>query len=510
MTYPVIDQGTLTAASKRGTFGLGAKERVAGEIPSPLPHQTVVVSDGVTSISSRDRRHGLRADHVIHATSWCLVDMTSKKPVTVQLTLQSSGVDEFTLRVTFACTVTDERLVAEAGHRDLTEPLLTYLKGYHKLYLLGIAHPIADSAQVHDNAQLELGIYVQASPPATRGMQIQLSSIEVLKPEDVLKEQREQEERLKAHRSQQLLMELEREQELTKRGYQRDDQQFAREMAAEEGQTERERQSQTEQTRRLERTYQRDEAEFGQEQRHRAMAADLKLGRMFADATADDPNAVIAHAVVRGDLDGNALIQRVDEAMRLRREDGLREEQRNDRHLEHRWEVEGKLLDSKIALDHERLRLDIEKESRAKQWEVTRDDREWEREKEKLRIEREITIAQQALESDRAANDREWEREKIRLDHAKQARDQDMAAAREQRRWESERESEQWDREQRARDQELQARIAEELIKRGQTDHADLAEVIVGVVRNLTGTPQVSAEQPRQIPGSLESNGSAP
>lgn len=517
-TYPIIRQDLLPPPDKRGFLGLGGYVRSGSDLPTARTHEALVVTDGVTFTSGKQRRLSGGDEYMVNATSYCLVDMTCDKPIVVQLPLQSSGVDQFTLRVTFACTVTDEILVAQVGHRDLDEAVLAYLKGYHRLYRLGLEHPIDAVLKVQDDTQIELGVYATTSPPAFPGMQVRLSSIEVLTPAAVLEEQRELEERSKEHERRQRELELEREFKSKQRSYERDDQLedqlFLREMAHEQGETERERQERAARERRMVRDQEREEADFADEQRQRGLAAELRRGRMFAEEIARDPYAAISLALARGQLSPAELMRRVDEDTRR-----LREEERADRiaqqdrlhlQLDREWEEERAARHHRRQLEnaqqehaarleerdadhtHERLRLDMERESRQQQWEVIREERNQEHDMERLRLEHATQMAQQQLAAGREGADREWERERIKLDHAKDLRQQDLENLREERKWKDEKEREAWEREQRVRERELKMQITQSLINRGQGDHIDLTEVIFSVLQDVTGTPHAA------------------
>ncbi|WP_214108553.1 hypothetical protein [Acrocarpospora catenulata] len=522
-SYPIITQAALGSAGKRWAFGLGARVRAADEIPSPLAHEAVVLTDGVNYTSSKHKRLDRRAAATVNATSYCVVDMTRDKLLPVQLPLQSSGLDEFTLRVTFACTVNDEIVVAKVGHRDLTDALLTYLKGYHKLYQLGLQHPIESVHIVQEDAQLELSVYTHASPMVLLGMQVELSSVEVLTPAGVLDEQRKLEERLREHKRRQHEIDLERELQTKQRSYERDDKldehRFTRELSREEGETERERLERKARESRMIRDHQREEYEFDHEQSQRALAAKLRQAKMFGQETADDPYAVISYAVASGELNSTELIRRLDEDARRRRDDELRAEQaREDRvnlRIEREWEYElderrhqhelerrQQEIDASAAersndLERDRVRLDIERESDSRNWEATREDRAWTRKNEKLRLEHDIALAQQQIEASRRDQDRQWEQEQARLAHERELRAQELASKRDEYRWRDEKEQKAWEREQKAREQEraerreaesrkLKAQIAQTLIERGHVDHTGMADVILSVVQDIT------------------------
>ncbi|MBF8188622.1 hypothetical protein ITP53_23415 [Nonomuraea sp. K274] len=517
-SYPIISQDLLPPVDKRGLFGLRGRARPAADIPKARTHEAVVVTDGVTYTSGKQRRLSGDDEHLVNATSYCVVDMTRDKPITVQLALQSSGVDQFTLRVTFACTVTDEITVAQVGHRDLDEAVLAYLKGYHRLYQLGLEHPIDAVLKVQDDAQIELGVYAQTCEPKFRGMDVRLSSVEVLTPAAVLEEQRKLEERLKAHEQQERELELERALRTKQRSYEQDDQidahRFTRELAREEGETERERLDRLTRERRLTRDHEREEADFTHEQRQGDLAAELRRGRMLGEEVARDPYAAISLAMARGELSPSELMRRADEETRRRREEDQAERlaQRERLHLQldreweedtagrhhkrqletSRQELEAKLAERDSDHGHERIRLEMERESRLQQWDVTREERQREHDMEKLRLEHTTQTAQQQLAAGREDTELEWTRERVRLEHQKTLRQQDLENLREERKWKDEKEQQAWEREQNARDRELKMQIAQSLINRGQGDHTDLTEVIFSVLQDVTGTPHTA------------------
>ncbi|MGW4638139.1 hypothetical protein ACWEN6_06415 [Sphaerisporangium sp. NPDC004334] len=457
--YPINAQSRLLPVEKRSRFGFGTRRRPISEIPMPLPHQVVVLSDGSRFDGSDRKPLGSREHHVINATSYSVIDITRERPVAVRVCVPSSGADEFTLEVTFACTVTDPATVAKSGHRDLTIPLQTYLKSYHRLHQIGLRQSTAEVADVKDNAIIELGIYAEAKPPIFAGMHVQIASVEVLTPEDVREERRAAERRRREHEKQQ--EELDQRHELTvrRRNHEKyeewDELQYTYRRA--------------EQERRFSRELDREDEEYRQDKEHSRSAALLDDVKMYRDALSDDRDIELLSMVAGRMNEGDFVLRRDRELEHRRAEDAdvRRENAERDRILEERrWEER-----------QERLRAEHAERMRAQELESERIRQEREEQRERLRG-----------DLVRDERDREERKETRQLEYDKEIRARELKASRRRQEREDRREDLQLQQQREMKNEESRADLARELVKRGHLDQTPLGEFVVEqLVEQSTG-----------------------
>jgi hypothetical protein len=183
--YPIVLQRPLSPVAKSGILGLGTKRRAWEEVPLPKPDQVrVYLVDGRHVID-----HGrleLDDETVVRATSISIVDLTRNREVPVELTIPSADAKQFTVRVTFHCTVIEPDTVVRVGHGDATSVLLGYLHNYQKLFQLGLDHKISAINRVRLFVQTQMEAYYQHVRPDTPGMQVILANVEVLTPEELV------------------------------------------------------------------------------------------------------------------------------------------------------------------------------------------------------------------------------------------------------------------------------------------------------------------------------------
>jgi hypothetical protein len=202
-SYPIISQRVLPAADRGGLWGLGGRRRPAGELPLPNPHEAVVYKSGGGYVvdDGRTRPHD---DHVINATSISVIDMRENKPVMVQTSVPSAGAADFTVQVTFLCTVRRPKEVVEAGLSDMADPLLQYLTRHPPLFHVGEKHDFEQIYEVRREVASEIRAYVDLKPPRFPGMEVLLGSVQVLTPDELAAyhsklRERELENRLTLH-----------------------------------------------------------------------------------------------------------------------------------------------------------------------------------------------------------------------------------------------------------------------------------------------------------------------
>ena len=181
-TYPVVDERALDPATRRW---LG-RSRDLSELPRHLPGTVPVFEVHNGYVAFQERRHlGRREELVISAISVSTVDMRPKT-VTVQLQVPScSAADEFVLLVDFWCQVEDPERVAEAGLRDMTEPLRQYLRRDVSLTQIGVRYSVEDINVVRNELLSRVDAYTRLRAPHVDGMSVALGAVLVVTPKDL-------------------------------------------------------------------------------------------------------------------------------------------------------------------------------------------------------------------------------------------------------------------------------------------------------------------------------------
>jgi hypothetical protein len=182
--YPVVLQRPLTEPPKRGLFGLAARRRSADELPAMAPHEVRVFRVDDQYVLDTGRRR-LDDDQLVHANHVSVVDLSRNVLVTVRLTIPSCEATDFTVDVTFSCSVTDARRVVMDG-QDAEHALLAYLRRHMRFFELGLDHRIKDIATVRRNVNAQVMAYTAERPPQIPGLAVAYASVEVLEPEELI------------------------------------------------------------------------------------------------------------------------------------------------------------------------------------------------------------------------------------------------------------------------------------------------------------------------------------
>ncbi|WP_424527975.1 hypothetical protein ACOZ38_00855 [Sphaerisporangium viridialbum] len=185
MPYPITEEKSLGRTDRSGKWSLRRPRRAEGEVPRVKGDQVrVFLADGKYTVD-----HGRRQDDddlVVRATYVAVVDMSRNHEVWIELAIPSADAKEFTVRVTFLCTVTDPVVVVRDGQGDAGRALLGYVRSHHRLFQLGLNHRVAEINMVRLNVQTQIEAYVQLKPPLIPGISAALASVEVLTPEELV------------------------------------------------------------------------------------------------------------------------------------------------------------------------------------------------------------------------------------------------------------------------------------------------------------------------------------
>lgn len=203
--YPIINQRSLPKA-ERGRFGF--RSRSADDIPLPSPHESVVYKSGGVYVID-DGRSRLDDDHVRNATNFSVVDMRLNAPILAGLQIPAVGGAEFTVQVTFLCTVRRADEVVAAGLHDLEERLTEYLKQHQPLFHIGERFELDDINSVRRDVTAEIKAYASVRPPHFPGLAVSIGGVQVLTPEEhaqfeQVRRERRRENQLSSEEQQQL------------------------------------------------------------------------------------------------------------------------------------------------------------------------------------------------------------------------------------------------------------------------------------------------------------------
>jgi hypothetical protein len=183
--YPIIAGRGLDEARRRGPLGIRPARREPGEMIRPdAGHHVLVYKVDNTYVMDNGGRDG-RDEQVIRASHVSVVDMRREAPVMVEFRIPSKDSAEFTVRVTFGCTVTDPITIVRDGITDPRAILTSYLKSYHNVMQMGLEFELDDINAVRRSIDDELTAYRAVVPPHIDGFDVKMASIEVLTPDEV-------------------------------------------------------------------------------------------------------------------------------------------------------------------------------------------------------------------------------------------------------------------------------------------------------------------------------------
>ncbi|MEU9849726.1 hypothetical protein [Streptomyces sp. NPDC047985] len=182
MNYPVIAEHIL--ATVQGTWW--SRRRRRDDVP-PLPPGAVHVFR--VGGNYRTFPEGMVFDpshpDVLDASSVSLVD-TRARLVDVERPLPSvSEADNFTMRASFTCQVTDPTVIARQGIVDVAVPLRAYLMGDSDLSRVSAGHRVEEINAVRTEVSHRMTAYSAIVPPRVTGMSVEFVSAEVYASDDL-------------------------------------------------------------------------------------------------------------------------------------------------------------------------------------------------------------------------------------------------------------------------------------------------------------------------------------
>ncbi|MGW4821038.1 hypothetical protein ACWEP4_19130 [Streptomyces sp. NPDC004227] len=182
MNYPVIAEHIL--ATVEGTWW--SRRRRRDDVPHLPPGAVYVFRVGG---NYRPFPEGMVFDpshpDVLDASSVSLVD-TRARLVEVERTLPSlSEADNFTVRASFTCQVTDPTVIARQGIIDVTVALRAYLMGDGDLPRVSAGHRVEEVNAVRTEVGHRMTAYSAIVPPRVAGMSVEFVSAEVHASDDL-------------------------------------------------------------------------------------------------------------------------------------------------------------------------------------------------------------------------------------------------------------------------------------------------------------------------------------
>lgn len=184
-TYPVLTEKALTRT--KGRMALFAKRDLA-ELPQQPPGTVLVFElDGRYEVLESRRHLTGREEVVIEAVSVAVVD-TRERLIPVDVYIPSaSPADDFRVRVTFACLVTNPEAVVRHGLSDVTDTLREHLRRDRQLESLGEENSIDELNEVRGQVLAQVKAYCRLRPLRIDGVQVRLSTVDVFKPTSLVK-----------------------------------------------------------------------------------------------------------------------------------------------------------------------------------------------------------------------------------------------------------------------------------------------------------------------------------
>ncbi|GIM93214.1 CHAT domain-containing protein [Paractinoplanes toevensis] len=182
-SYPVVRTEFLKDVPGRGLLGLGKKRRDVEQLPKAGTHEVWVLRVEGRYIVGRGE---FRTDdeNLVRADCASLVNVSSGMPVTVEMTIPSAEAINFTMRITFACTVTDAAQVVRENVQA-SASILAYLQRDSKLGHLALNLRMSDLDQLRREATARIRAYTEVKPPGVHGLDLRFLGVEVLTPQNL-------------------------------------------------------------------------------------------------------------------------------------------------------------------------------------------------------------------------------------------------------------------------------------------------------------------------------------
>lgn len=182
MPYPIIEERPLPPAERRFL----RSRRDLGQLPDKPPGAVLVFEVAGGHYAFTERRHLKGSeDELVEAISASVVDVRTS-PVIVGLRLPSADLaHDFPLQVTFTCTVTAPEKIVKQGLTDVAAVLARHLAGDAELLSMGMRRPIEAVHELRPQVVARVKAYLDVLPAEIDGMEVRLSAVDLLLPDDV-------------------------------------------------------------------------------------------------------------------------------------------------------------------------------------------------------------------------------------------------------------------------------------------------------------------------------------
>ena len=180
-SYPIVAQYELDDPVKRGPMRL-SKRRDSSEIPKIKAHEVLVWRVGSRYIVDA-RQLQSSDDTVVRASSVSVVSVRPSTEVEVPFQIDSQDNAQFTIKVTFICSVLEPVVVVRDGQEDAADALLAYLRGYQDLFAVGLEHPITEVNKVRTKMAFQVKSYMALRPPTIPGIEVTSATVQVKTPD---------------------------------------------------------------------------------------------------------------------------------------------------------------------------------------------------------------------------------------------------------------------------------------------------------------------------------------
>lgn len=177
MAYPVIAEVLLPPAARTW---YGRRRREPTDVPLARPGCAYVFKAHGEFVPYDAQRLDFGDDIVVSATAVYLVDIRPRR-LPVDITIPSAFPDEdFTVRATFRCRVTDPAAAAEASLVDLDVLLASHLASDDMLGSAGRRADVGRAHLVRRLADARVRALCTVAPPEAPGVEISLVQVDVL------------------------------------------------------------------------------------------------------------------------------------------------------------------------------------------------------------------------------------------------------------------------------------------------------------------------------------------
>jgi hypothetical protein len=178
--YPIVAQLALDEPARRDRMGL-IRRRENTEIPRLRPHEVLVWRVGGRYLADT-RELRARDDVIVRASSVSVVSVRPATEVEVSFQVVSRDNSEFTVKVTFTCSVLDPVTVVRGGQVSAADALLAYLRAYPDLFQIGLKFSVAEINKIRTAMASHVKAYIALYPPRIPGIKIGTATVQVDTP----------------------------------------------------------------------------------------------------------------------------------------------------------------------------------------------------------------------------------------------------------------------------------------------------------------------------------------